>query len=185
MTPRNPRSAAAPAISEWFAVRTATRRERPAAKALGERGFTVFLPMEARWGRGRWTREAVHRPLLPGYLFVLAKAGDLQQVQDTEGVHQLVGYYDEEGGSRALPIPLEAILEIQAEERAGAYDRTRLVKVEYRPRRGDKVKVTRGPWISFIGKVLATPKKDRAHVMLEGPFGRGVTLDISHLTNAA
>jgi transcription antitermination factor NusG len=171
--------------SQWYCVRTATRRERSAAEALTEQGFTTFLPIETRWGYGGAAgRKPVESPLIPGYLFVLTSPRALRQVADTEGVHALIGYFDEEGVSRAWPIPAAAIIEIQAGERSGAYDRTRLAKVAYRPKKGDAVKVTRGPWLSFVGKVLATPKRNRAHVMIEGPFGRGVVLDVAHLSAA-
>jgi transcription antitermination factor NusG len=174
-------------MSQWYAVRSATCREEPAAKALREAGVTVFLPMEARWGSrpGQIGRVRLERPLIRGYLFVLMEPTDERRVLDVEGVHAFLGYSDEEGSVRPLPIPLAMIIELQADERAGRYDRTLHVKTKYRPKKGDRVRVLAGPWLSFFGKVIATPRGDRTHLMIEGPHGRGVVIDAKHLNTAA
>lgn len=174
-------------ISQWYAVRTATRREKHAAEALAENDVTVFLPLTARWGMRSYalTKTRVETPLMPGYLFVLIGPDDLRRVLDVDGVHAFVGYIDETGGTRAFPIPQAAIIEIQADERAGRYDQTLYLKPKYNPRAGDKVKIIAGPWLNFIGKVIATPKGERAHVMIEGPHGRGATIPSKHLSPAA
>lgn len=173
-------------MSEWYAVRTATRQERKALAGLTEHGVTVFLPMQARWGVEGWakTKARVESPLLPGYLFALIGEDQIRQVLEIDGVHAIVGCYGEDGYSKPMPIPLAAILEFQIGERSGAYDSTRTIKVPYRPKKGDVVKITHGPWQSFMAKVLSTPKGQRAHLMIEGPYGGGKTLDVAHLTAA-
>lgn len=175
------------ATSQWYAIRTATCREKATAAALGEAGVTVYLPMYTYWGNrpGFTGHTRCESPLLRGYLFVLIEPSDEERVRGIEGVHSFLGYADEEGDNRPLAIPLAAILEMQIDERCGEYDGTRYVKPKYKPKRGDKVKITAGPWLNHIGKVLSTPKKDRAHLMIEGPYGRGTTVQISHLTPVA
>jgi transcription antitermination factor NusG len=176
-------------MSQWYAVRAGTRREMVAAKGLAEAGITVFLPMEASWGTrpGQIGRVKVQRPLIRGYLFVLIEPTDeaQRQVLEIDGVHAFLGYMNERDEVHPLAIPLPLIIELQAAERAGRYDRTLRVKVKYRPKKGDLVRVTAGPWLSFFGKVLATPTKNRVHVMIEGPHGRGTMVEASHLSPAA
>lgn len=170
-------------MTTWFAIRSATRRERAAFAGLVEQGFTVFMPCETRWSTTRWAKTKIMAPLYPGYMFVLCTPEDFRRILDIEGVHQFVRYVVDDVAVPML-IPLAAIIAIQADERAGAFDSTRTTRVRYRPKKGHKVQVTAGPWMGFIGKVLATPAKDRVHVMTEGPFGRGVTLDVAHLSAA-
>lgn len=174
----------ADSASQWFAIRSATRREDAAFDGLVERGFTVFLPCETRWSQNPWNKVKVERPLYRGYMFVLCAPQDFHQILDIEGVHQFVRYMVDDV-MVPMPIPTAAVIEIQASERAGLYDSTRVYKPPYRPKKGDRVEVTSGPWQSFIGKLLSTPTRDRAHVMIEGPHGRGVTLNVAHLTAKA
>lgn len=171
------------AVSSWYAVRSATRRENSAHDGLVEQGFTVFLPCETYWRQTRWIKVKVERPLFRGYMFVLCAPEDFHQILDIEGVHQFVRYMV--GDIMVpMPIPVAAVIEIQADERRGAFDATRTYTPPYRPKKGDKVKVTAGTWQSFIGRVLNTPTKDRALVMIEGPCGGGKTFDIAHLSAA-
>ncbi len=171
------------AVSSWYAVRSATRREASAHDGLVERGFTVFLPMITRWRRSRRGDEKIERPLFPGYMFVLCAPCDFPDILALEGVHQFVRYMKDDEMT-PMQIPLVAIIGIQAAECRGEFDYTRVIKPEYRPKKGDRVMVTAGTWQSYIGKLLATPTKNRAHVMIEGPHGRGVHLDVAHLSAA-
>jgi transcription antitermination factor NusG len=178
-----PHADRADSSSQWFAVRSATRRETAAHDGLVEQGFTVFLPCETRWSQNRWNKVKIDRPLFRGYMFVLCAPEDFHQILDIEGVHQFVRYMANEI-MVPMPIPTAAVIEIQANERRGAFDATRVYTPPYRPKKGDRVRVTSGPWQAFIGKLLSTPTKDRAHVMIEGPHGRGVTLNVAHLSAA-
>lgn len=172
-------------FSQWYAVRTATRRERQALAALSERGFTAFLPMETRIRQTSFTREVVDTPLFPGYMFVLCREEDFRPILDVEGVHAFVCQSRADGEPTPAPFPAAAILGLQIEERSGMFDRTRKKKIPYRPKKGEKVKITAGTWMGFIAEVLNTPRGQRAHVMVEA-FGRrrGMTVEVDHLAAA-
>jgi transcription antitermination factor NusG len=172
-------------MSSWYAVRCATRRERAALSGLTEVGVTAFLPMETRWGRshGAMVRHEVQSPLLPGYLFVLIEEAQMRPALDVEGVHAFVDYIDARGDCRPFPIPYGAIIEIQADERSGRYDRRLNFKPPpYRPQKGDAIRVKAGPYLTYIGVVLATPKGQRVHVQLEG--SGSPKLKLSHVEAA-
>lgn len=171
------------AASSWYAVRSATRRESSAYDGLIEHHFTVFMPFETFWRPARFGNVKTERPLYRGYMFVLCSPEDFHQILDIEGVHQFVRYMVDDI-LVPMPIPTAAIIEIQADERRGEFDYTRTYTPPYRPKKGDKVKVTSGTWQSFIGRVLNTPTRDRALVMIEGPCGGGKTFDISQLSAA-
>lgn len=174
-------------MSNWYAVRVVVQRAEKVAESLTEhkRRFSVFAPHE-RVNRKIGRHMVQHdRPMFPGYLFVLCEpdADDFSAIRQVSGVIEFVRVM-EAGAFTPIAFPLSAILTIQAEERAGRYDRTRRKPNKYQPRKGDRVQITAGPWIKFIGKVLSTPRGERASVMIEGPFGRGETIDIGHLKAA-
>ncbi len=178
--PRNPDT-----DSQWFALRTASRRETAAHNGLVEQGFTVFLPHETHIRQtSRTPRERVSSPLFPGYLFVLCGARDFPAILEIEAVSQFVKKTRADGETEPVAFPACAILGLQIEERSGLFDRTRKVKLPYRPRKDEKVRITAGTWMGYIAKVLSTPGGERAHVMVEGPFGRGVVVDVVRLSAA-
>lgn len=168
----------------WYAIRARGAQERTAAVTLIECGFTVFLPMGAYW-RGS-PRVKHHEPLMPGYVFVRCEPEDFADIHGLEGIQGFVRYYREDGAMWPIPLPDREILKVQVEERAGVYDYTRDKRVRYRPRKGEMVKITAGPYLGFIAKVLATPRGDRAKLLVEGfDAPRNRTEDIRYLTEAA
>ena len=174
-------------MSQWYAIRVVTQRADKVTESLDERGFSTFMPHE-RVSRKIGRHMVQHdRPMFPGYLFVLCRDGDrdsdFPEVRAISGVVEFVRVI-EAGVLTPIAFPTLAILKMQAEERAGKYDRTRARPNQYQPRKGDRVQITAGPWIAFIAKVLNTPRGKRAKVMIEGPFGRGETIDVAHLKAA-
>lgn len=184
-------------MSQWYAVRTATRREFAALAGLLERKFAVFMPMQTRWSalwRGR--REPVSSPLLPGYLFVLCELDgpvrlspgvtttQARLILDTEGVSCFVEATGADGIDRPIAFPHKDVHRFQAEERAGVFDYTKVRRAAYRPKKGARVRIHAGAYYGYFAKVLATPKGERAHVMTEGPGARGVTVDVKNLSAA-
>lgn len=176
--------ARAPGLSQWYCVRTMVRQEIGAMKALDERGFASFMPMETFVRQTSKVREPAQRPLFPGYLFVLCREGDLAPILDLDRIQQFVRYQRGDGASRPMPFPLKAILGMQCEERAGLYDSARNAKIAYRPRKGDKVRITGGPWMTYVARVLKAPGSKRVRVLAEGPHGQAFEIDISLLSPA-
>lgn len=173
-------------MSGWFAVRCNPQRQAIAARKLEQAGVTVFMPMHVKWGsrRGTLGRCRVVRPLVCGYLFVMIDLTDERLVLDQEDVGGFLGYSDDRGVTRPLPLPVQDIFEMQVDAELGVFDETRFTKAVYRPKKGDRARVTSGAWQGFFAKVIATPKADRVHVMVEGPYGRGVVLPANHLRAA-
>jgi len=174
-------------MSQWYAIRIVTQRAAKVEQSLAEAGFSAFTPHERvsrKLGRHLVVQD---KPMFPGYLFVLCNDGeehnDFAAVRAISGVVNFVTFM-KDGAFSPIAFPLKAIIKIQAEERAGMYDRTRAKPNAYRPRKGERVQITAGPWISYIAKVLDTPRGKRAKVMIEGPYGRGETIEITHLKAA-
>lgn len=169
---------------DWYAVRTASQRELQVAAGLAERGFTFFLPMQTDWSGSPKVRHM--DPLLPGYVFVLCETDDFADLHGIEGIAGFVRYVREDGSAWPAQFPARAILGLQMDERAGAFDRTRNVKPpRYRPRQGERVQITAGTYLGFFAKVLSSPSADRRKLLVEGlEPARHKTLDVAHLVAA-
>jgi transcription antitermination factor NusG len=169
-------------MTQWYALRTASRRERVVAANLAERGFPIFLPMETSW-------RGPHRhmePLMPGYVFALCEPEDFANLHGIEGVQGFVRYIREDGIAWPAAFPATVILGLQIEERWGAFDATRQVKPpRYRPRKGDTVRIMAGTYYGFMAKVLAAPQGERCKLLIDGfEKARHRTEDVAHLTAA-
>jgi transcription antitermination factor NusG len=178
--------------SEWFIAEVAPQTERKVSFALSQAGFAVFLPMETDWGKthGKLDRAKIaYTPRFPGYVFVLIdqtyvdekNRTQFRQVMETEGVTGFVDSINERGEVRPYPLSASEIIKLQADERAGRYDLT-LGPVKtppYRPRKGERVQVISGAYITWIGEVIATPKKTRVKVMFDD--GRSPTLKVAQV----
>lgn len=171
-------------MSQWFAIRTATRRERQVAAGLAERGFTFFLPMSTDWSGQPRVKHM--EPLLPGYVFVLCEDKHFADLHGVEDVQGFVRYMRDDGLLWPVAFPAMEILRFQADERAGLFDKTRTVKPpKYRPKKGERVQITAGDYYGYFAKVLAAPNKDRRKLMIEGfDPPRHKTLDVAHLVAA-
>lgn len=171
-------------MSIWYAVRVATGQEREVGASLAERLYPIFLPMLTDWHvePGR-PKERRCEPLLPGYLFVLCEEEDFAEIKGVEDVHAFVRYIRDDGNAWPVEFPADVILGLQMDERGGAFDKTLIF--HYRPRKGEMVKITAGPYFNCIAKVIATPRGKRASLLVEG-FGsaRHRTEDIAHLSAA-
>lgn len=72
---------------DWYVAFTNVQAEKRAEAGLLRKGFSTFLPMQARWIKRRGRRKAVEWPLFPRYLFVV---GDLKKDWHVDGVQGLL-----------------------------------------------------------------------------------------------
>jgi transcription termination/antitermination protein NusG len=78
-------------VSEWYAVYTSCRHEKRVALHLEERQIEHFLPLfssERTWRGG--SKENIHLPLFPGYLFVRIHRAQRGRVLSVPGALQIV-----------------------------------------------------------------------------------------------
>ena len=78
--------------NRWFAIRTASGREKAAAGQLENKGYEAFLPIYR--SRRRWCDRVkeLELPLFPGYLFCRFDFNDRLPVLVTPGVKLIVGF---------------------------------------------------------------------------------------------
>ena len=141
----------------WACARLQAQRERLALHTLGLAGFMTYLPriVEPVVRRGR--REEVHRPLFPGYCFVLI-IDRWWVIQRSPGVIGLLL-----NGGCPASIPDGVIDELRRREQADG-----LIRLP-EPRglqRGDKVLIREGPFANLVAVYAGMSGAQRVAVLL-------------------
>jgi transcriptional antiterminator RfaH len=100
--------------AQWFAVRTASGRERAVSNLLQHKGYEDFLPVYRI--RRKWSdrMKEVELPLFPGYLFCRFPSGDRLPILVTPGVQRIVGY-----GRTPVPVKEDEIEALRTVVAAG------------------------------------------------------------------
>ncbi len=157
--------------AQWFVARTQPHRERWAAENVVRQGHHSYCPRVMEFVRiGGRQREAVLKPLFPGYLFVLSR-GQWHFLLGTFGISSLILF----GGLPATVSQAE-IDRIKEREQDGvvvlpaAQQRLRAV--------GDSVRVRKGAFEGRNGVYQGMVGKDRGRVLLDF-LGRKTTVLIA------
>ncbi|MGJ8634871.1 MAG: transcription termination/antitermination protein NusG [Luteolibacter sp.] len=151
--------------TQWFCVRTHTKREHIAARHLREiEGIEVFCPRikyrkATRRGKVWWLE-----PLFPGY--VLAKF-DLTEMERAvtfcQGVRGLVRF-----GSEIPPVPGKFVDSLISQVKAQCTDDEEMFTVAPSLSEGDEIEVANGPFQGMKGTVQSiAPASERVKVLIE------------------
>jgi transcription elongation factor/antiterminator RfaH len=143
----------------WFLAHTLPRSEFRSQLHLRAQGFRTFLPRIAKTVRHARKLTTVQVPLFPRYIFVIL---DLSRdrwlsIRSTVGVSHL---FTNDG--RPVPVPdgiVEALL-----ERTNEADVTRL---DVSLMKGQSVRILRGPFADFVGKLDRLDGTGRVKVLIE------------------
>lgn len=78
--------------SQWFAVRTASGREKFVASQLQSKGYEEFLPLYR--SKRQWSdrTKELELPLFPGYIFCRFDSRQRLPILTTPGVKLIIGY---------------------------------------------------------------------------------------------
>ena len=141
----------------WCAARLMPKAEARATHFLGLAGFEVYLPRlrESRVVRGR--KVALQPPLFPGYCFVLIVSLQFYSARWCPGVIDLI-----RDGAAPAKVPDHIIADIRGREHDG------LVELPKAPglQRGDKVRITSGPFEHHLALYQGQAAHDRVEVLL-------------------
>jgi len=155
-------------FASWFVVRTHARAEDKAVRNLNQQGFETYLPRYRRRVRHARRKEAVLRPLFPGYLFVHLDPGRCRwrSINGTFGVRSILC-----NGDSPLPVPRGIVDEIKMrEDETGAVKLNNPVFV-----RGQVVRLLEGPLAELSGLFEEMRDENRA-VLLASFLGRQVRM---------
>ena len=165
--------------ARWYVVQTHALAEVKAVSHLQRQGFETYLPQTTRWISHARQRKLVKRPLFSRYVFVRLDPDTMRwrSILSTVGVSNLICQ-----GDRPAPVSEKIVDAIRAAEEQGIFD---VVNELATLGTGDQVRVVRGPFSEFVGKLQSLMARDRVCVLLE-ILGREVptTFNVSEIAPA-
>ena len=143
---------------EWFLLKTKTRQEKRAIENLQSQYVECYCPEVLVEKIFRGKKSQVIEILFPGYLFVNFRnpVSPIHSVKNTRGVQSFVSF----GGTPAR-VPFALIQELKEKTKPSEN-----LLISNLPKRGDKLKVTDGPF-NGMSVIFFQPNGDeRAEVLL-------------------
>jgi transcriptional antiterminator RfaH len=144
---------------EWFILQFKANSQQQAKKNLERQKFDTFLPFHVTTSR-KGSRFIVNsKPLFPGYMFVLFDRAnsDWHRINSTYGVSRLVTF---NSVLKSVPTTFIDNLMIQ-------YDSSSNLLPVKKLKKGDQVKVLKGPFANFIATVETYETEERMWVLLD------------------
>ena len=165
-------------MHKWYVVQVLSSQEKKAKKALEEnresRGVSEFiesvvLPTENVSEVKHGQQRIVEKRLWPGYLLLKMELND----QSWMYVKNTIGVVEFLGGSHPTELTDEEVSNLLQD----IEDRKATVSVKHKFASGDKVKITDGVFVNFIGQVVEVlPERGRLSVLVS-IFGRDTQVD--------
>lgn len=163
---------------KWYVVQVLSTHEKKVMKALEEhlelRGMTdqigqILLPTENVSEVKKGQQKIVEKRLWPGYLLVKMNLSDesWQYVKNTNGVIDFLG------GDKPTPLTDDEVNEILRD----LADKKQKVTQKHKFEVGDRVKITDGVFVNFIGTVTEVFHDKGRLSVLVSIFGRDTRVD--------
>lgn len=145
--------------ASWFLAQLKPNCAMIAEKNLNRQGFSTFIPLEEQTRERNGKFVTGLRPLFPGYIFVAIDVtrGLWRRVNATYGVARLVSF-----GTVPAMVPRGLISDLMLRCDAGG----KLLPVE-QLNPGDQVRLTAGPFASFVAEVQKMTPDHRVWVLME------------------
>ncbi len=147
--------------THWYLLMSRPRDEERALLNLQDQDYTVYLPRVLRERRKAGNRRSGVEPLFPRYLFIrLSEEMNWAPIRSTPGVSGLVAFGNRD--RTYIPCPDGMIEAIQAQENNQGLHQPQSLDFQ----KGDKVRITTGPFHDLEGVFLMDDGIDRALVLL-------------------
>jgi transcriptional antiterminator NusG len=165
-------------MHKWYVVQVLSTHEKKVKKALEEhlelKGMTdqieqILLPTENVSEVKKGQQHIVEKRLWPGYLLIKMNLNDesWQYVKNTNGVIDFLG------GDKPTPLTDEEVNEILRD----LEDKKQKVTQKHKFEVGDRVKITDGVFVNFIGTVTEVFHDKGRLSVLVSIFGRDTRVD--------
>lgn len=165
-------------MHKWYVVQVLSTHEKKAKKALEEhleiKGMTdyveqILLPTENVSEVKKGQQHVVEKRLWPGYLLIKMHVTDesWQYVKNTNGVIDFLG------GDKPTPLTEEEVREILRD----LEDKKQKITQKHKFEVGDRVKITDGVFVNFIGTVQEVFHDKGRLSVLVSIFGRDTRVD--------
>lgn len=127
--------------AQWYAVWTKPRREKKVAEACADYNISYFLPLQESYRRYHNRVLTFTKPLFSGYLFCCCDTGGKRQLYQLGHICKFIEAKDQETF-------IEELSRIYNLRQKGA----QLLPHTYL-QRGKRVRILRGPFAGFEGKI--------------------------------
>jgi transcriptional antiterminator RfaH len=144
---------------EWFILQFKSNSHHQATVNLNRQGFETFLPLNNTTGRKASRFINTIQPLFPGYMFINFDRTETKwrKINNTYGVSRLVTF-----NSNLISIPTTFIHNLKLR-----YDLSgKLLPIE-KFTKGDKTKITQGPFTNFIATVEKYEADQRIWILMD------------------
>jgi len=144
---------------EWFILQFKPNAHHQAVKNLNQQGFETFLPLHNATNRNASRFMNANRPLFPGYMFIKFDRAESKwhKINNTYGVSRLVTF-----NSNLQSIPATFVNDLMKR-----YDLSgNLIPIK-RLKKGDQVKLLKGPFANFAATVEKYEDNQRIWVLMD------------------
>lgn len=151
---------ASPLPKLWYMLRLHAGCDLRCERQLLERGVSAYVPKEIRTIKTGWNRYRPRaQPIFPGAMFIPDFEADLPRLKAmADGIGGFVRF-----GNEPLRVSLISMEWIRRFEGAMQADAPKRRKFEI----GDHVRILRGPWMYFQGRIDRLDKRHRLGVLIE------------------
>lgn len=169
----------------WYIVLTTPQGEKKAATDLRRAGMRVYLPKQSYPGspaKAGAKPKPRYRALWTGYMLCRFTPAVIDRgrpmfalVQDCDGVRGFMRWLGASGELEPIPFSDKLVASYMRRQRSRDYDGAKLARQAAQAKRerfrpGRTVRVTEGPFASFLARIDKI-KGDKAHITVE-IFGR-------------
>ena len=144
---------------DWFILQYKPNSHHKAAQNLYRQGFETFLPLHDTTSRKASRFITSTRPLFPGYMFITfdKTESDWHKINNTYGVSRLVTF-----NSILKSIPKTFIDNLMMR-----YDLSGKLLPIKKLKKGDQVKVLKGPFANFVATVETYETDQRIWILMD------------------
>jgi transcriptional antiterminator RfaH len=144
---------------EWFILQFKPNSHHQATKNLNQQGFETFLPLSDFTSRKASRFISTNRPLFPGYMFIRFNRTETKwhSINNTYGVSRLVTF-----NSILKSIPTTFVNSLMMR-----YDLSGKLLPIKKLKKGDQVKVLKGPFANFIATVEKYESDQRVWILMD------------------
>jgi len=144
---------------EWFILQFKPNSHHQATKNLTRQGFEVFLPLNDTTSRKLSRFINTSKPLFPGYMFIRFDRAESKwhKINNTYGVSRLITF-----NSILKSIPTSFVDSLMKR-----YDSSGKLLPIQKLKKGDQVKVLKGPFASFIATVEKYEADQRILILMD------------------
>ena len=144
---------------EWFVLQFKPNSHQQAVNNLNRQGFETFLPLSDTTSRKVSRFVTSTKPLFPGYMFISFDKSEPKwhKINNTYGVLRLITFNS----------ILKSISTTFVEDLKRRYDLSGKLLPMEKLKKGDQVKVLKGPFANFIATIETYESDQRTWVLMD------------------